>query len=156
MADADLPKQIRNSAIGLLARREHSLHELRQKLFLRYPNSGASIEDVLTQLRSEGYQSDLRYAEAYTRSRENKGYGSRRLRQELRLRGVDAHLIDEVLNDCVEASDLDQLFRVWQKKFKTPPQDAREKFRQIAFLRYRGFSTEEIQLLFTRLRSESS
>jgi regulatory protein len=148
----DLAAHIYRSAIGLLARREHSSNELQQKLLQRFPDAGDAVQTVLTRLIEEGYQSDSRYVEAYTRSRLNKGYGPQRLRQELYLRGVDNQLIEAALSQMnSDGKPLESLLHAWRKKFKALPQDAREKSRQINFLRYRGFSSSEIESLFRYL-----
>lgn len=152
---SELSSQIRNASLALLARREHSQHELRQKLLQRFPGSAVLIQEVLNGVASDGYQSDSRFVEAYIRSRSNKGYGRQRLSQELRLRGVDIDLVDAAFAeiDCNDRS-LDQLLRLWRKKFKVRPVDAKEKFRQTSFFRYRGFSSVEVEALFVRLQHE--
>lgn len=150
MSNADTATQIYHSALGLLARREHSCHELQQKLLQRFPLSCDLISQVLTRLIDEGYQSDSRYVEAYIRNRLNRGYGLQRVRQELRYRGVNSQLIDAAMMHG-EEDDIERLLQVWRKKFKHLPQDVKEKSRQIHFLRYRGFSSSEIESLFRYL-----
>jgi regulatory protein len=148
----DSATQIYHSALGLLARREHSCHELQQKLLQRFPNASDAIHSVLMRLIDEGYQSDARYVEAYVRSRLNKGYGFQRLRQELRLRGVDNQLIEAAVTPASDdGKHFESLLHLWNKKFKCLPENSREKSRQIHFLRYRGFSSTEIENLFIYL-----
>ncbi|MBC6905686.1 regulatory protein RecX [Saccharophagus sp. K07] len=153
--DQDPVKQIYNFALGLLSRREHSHHELQQKLLQRFSSHAESIEQVLAQLADQGYQSDERYADAYIRGRRSKGYGDKRIAQELRLRGIESGLIEKTLSEhSVDEHQDRSLFHVWNKKFKTPPQDLREKSRQISFLRYRGFSMSEIERLFEQIAQD--
>lgn len=155
MASAELSSKIYNAALALLARREHPQQELQQKLLKRFPDSETLVHEALARLDREGYQSDRRYIEAYIRFRLSKGYGAQRLRQELRLRGLAADLIDSALVELTnEERNLEQLILVWRKKFKIPPKDPKEKFRQISFLRYRGFSTADIDKLFRHLQYE--
>ena len=60
--------------VGLLARREHSEYELRQKLQLReFPND--DIEAAIIRLLNKGYLSDTRFAQSTCRHRANRGYG---------------------------------------------------------------------------------
>ena len=73
--------------MGLLARREHSARELSHKLKSRDYDE-VSIQAVIESLIDEGLQSDDRFAEQFTRSRVEKGYGPIRIRQELRERGI--------------------------------------------------------------------
>lgn len=155
MTSSELSSQIYNAALALLARREHSQQELRQKLLKRFSDSETLVQETLARLEGEGYQSDLRYIEAYIRSRLNKGYGAQRLRQELRLRGLAADLTDSALAELKDGEQhLEQLIQVWRKKFKILPKDSKEKFRQINFLRYRGFSAADIEALFRYLQQE--
>lgn len=135
-----------------MGRREHSRHELQQKLLQRFPHARESIDPVLMRLTDEGYQSDARYVEAYIRSRMNKGYGHQRLRQELRLKGIEHQLIDDTFARMSQDNKhVEILLNLWNKKFKYLPKDSREKFRQMNFLRYRGFSSKEIEDLFVYL-----
>lgn len=154
MPSSDIATRIYHSALGLLARREHSCHELQQKLLQRFPDTSESIHPVLMRLIDEGYQSDARYVEVYIRSRMNKGFGPQRLRQELRLRGIKQHVIDDAFRRMSQESEgkhIENLLLLWNKKFKSLPKDSREKFRQMNFLRYRGFSSKEIEDLFVHL-----
>ena len=91
------------TAIKLLARREHSRAELQQKLTVKFPQQQDEIARLLDQLSTEGWQSDMRFAEAYLRSRANQGYGWQRIRMELQQRGI----ADGVAKSAFEQSDVD-------------------------------------------------
>ena len=84
---------IRAKAIELLARREHSWLELRQKLVQR-GFSSSSIELVLDQLMEDRLLHEGRYAELYVCSRVDRGYGPLRIAGELRERGI--HVYEDV------------------------------------------------------------
>jgi len=144
-----LVQRINNSAVRLLARREHSYHELRQKLLLReFPRD--AIDAVLEQLMQQGYQSDERFAQVYTNSRIRRGYGALKIQAELQERGVDKELIMAVVPDDAEFWQ-EQLALVWRKKF--PPSSEKptwnEQARQMRFLQSRGFAGEQIRKLWT-------
>ena len=97
--DEDL-KEAWNISVRLLSRREYTRKEIRLKLGQRgYP--AELIDKVLEQLISNGYQSDARFAEHYTRFRASKGYGPKRIRLELQEKGVDAGLIDDGLQQSL-------------------------------------------------------
>jgi regulatory protein len=140
--DDDL-KEAWNIAVRLLSRREYTRKEIRQKLDQR-GFTGGLIDKLLEQLISNGYQSDERFAEHYTRFRASKGYGPKRIRLELQEKGVDGGLIDVGL----QQSGVDWLARVAEvrsKKFKGQAADSwEEKSRQTRFLDYRGFTQEQI------------
>lgn len=129
-------------AVRLLARREHTRVELARKLAPH--GTHEEIETVLNELARSGLQSDDRFAENYVRSQAAR-LGAARLRQALRTKGVAGELIDvrvaELPDEAERARD------VWQRKFATPPADAREWAKQARFLQGRGFSVEVIRRL---------
>ena len=140
----DVIKEIKNTAIKLLAQREHSRYELQSKLSFRgYEND--DIEQVLHQLRQAGLQSDTRFVEAYIRMKTQRGFGPVRIRQELHDRGIDDDLIDQYLLPNVEQW-AQLVAEVRKKRFgKTLPKDFAERAKQMRFLQYRGFTAEQIK-----------
>lgn len=133
--------------MALLARREHSEQELRRKLSAREFDQDL-IEPLLQELKQEGLQSDHRFTEAFVHQRIEKGYGPLRISRELQERGIADGLADEILVACAvdwQASAR----RVREKKFgSTIPAQFSEKARQLRFLQYRGFSTDQLRHLF--------
>lgn len=129
-------------AAGLLARREHSVNELRTKLRARAFDE-TMIADTLERLRREGLVCDERFVDAYVRSRANRGFGPVRVRQELLGHGVDETLIEHYLA-LVDWTALAN--GVWRKRFKgTVPDGGSAWLKQARFLQYRGFGMEHIK-----------
>lgn len=137
-------QQLHNQAIALLAGREHSRQELRNKL-LRYSDDSALLEQVLEQLQADNLQSDARYADSFVRSRISRGQGPLRIRQELRQRGVEHSLIEQVLQDNeVDWAALALAQR--RKRFgREPVSEPKAYARQSRFLAYRGFSHDQVR-----------
>ena len=140
---------VRLAAMNLLARREHSRRELRDKLGRRFGQAGAIdiIEEQVQRLADENLQSDARFAKSYVRQRSERGYGPLRLDAELRERGIDDADVDEAL--AVAEVDWRALAaRVLEKKFggRSAP-DLREKSRRLRFLQYRGFAADHYRHL---------
>lgn len=140
------PADIRLAAMNLLARREHSVRELRTKLKRRFADE-SMIDAQVARLTEENLQSDLRFAESYARQRIGRGYGPVRVREELRERGASEADVDTAL---------DELDTDWQtlaaevlfKKFGAfAPVDIKEKARRVRFMQYRGFSADHYQKL---------
>ena len=132
---------IRLAAMNLLARREHSVRELRNKLKRRFCDE-AVIDEQISRLTLERLQSDARFAESYARQRADKGYGPVRLREELRERGVSEAEV-EVALEQLEVDLRVLATRVMQKKFGLDaPVDIKEKARRARFMQYRGFAVE--------------
>ena len=144
------PQALERTAIGLLARRDHSRAELLRKLTARGFDA-AEVEPLLDRLAAQRLQSDTRFAESYARMRSGRGYGSQRIRAELRERGVEVELVERGLAALAGADTL-RIDDVWQRKFAGRlPQDYRERARQMRFLQQRGFALADIHALFGRL-----
>jgi len=138
------------SAMNMLARREHSVFELTRKLQQKdFPSE--LITEVIARLVADNLLSDERFAEAYLRMRSAKGYGLQRIRLEMKERGVASELI----GDAIEQSDIDWYALasdVRDRKFgEQPPEEFALRARQMKFLQYRGFSHAQINAAVTGL-----
>lgn len=135
-----------NKALDLVSRREHSRHELMQKLDKRYPNTTPIIEDVLDKLETNKILDDERFAEMYLNSRARKGFGPKKIEMELNSRKVNSLFI----SNAIEAYEtwLENAQKVLKKKFKDQkPVDYQSKMKQKQFLFSRGFSAPIIDKL---------
>ena len=127
----------------LLSRREHSAFEIRDKLHKRDFDE-SEIAQAIVELQQGGWLSDERFAEAYIRMRQLKGFGPVRIAMELNERGVDEIIVDEYLHtdDDIWQQTLE---RQYQKKYKNKPvADYNDKAKRIRFLQYRGFVLDKI------------
>jgi len=130
--------------VRLLARREHSAHEIEQKLIQREFVS-QEINQAITELQHADLLSDRRFTEAYIRMRKVKGYGPVRIQMELKQRGVAEHLIEQYLH--TDGADwLLVLQQQYVKKYRnTDSSDYADRAKRIRFLQYRGFTLEMIR-----------
>tara|TARA_B110000438_G_scaffold193524_1_gene185096 strand:+ start:1820 stop:2260 length:441 start_codon:yes stop_codon:yes gene_type:complete len=131
---------IYNKALDLVSRREHSRHELMQKLDKRYPETDPIIEEVLDKLEFNQILDDKRFAEMYLNSRARKGFGPKKIEMELHSKKVDSFFI----SNAVEAYEswLENAQKELKKKFKNnKPTDYQSKMKQKQFLFTRGFSS---------------
>lgn len=80
-------KLIKTAALRLLARREYSRLELFRKLSQKF-SSGDEIQQVLDQLKEQGYQSDDRFTESFIRAKVRAGNGPFKIKIELREKGI--------------------------------------------------------------------
>ncbi len=135
---------LRQKAIALLARREHTRAELSRKLAPH--GTQDEIDAVITQLQSTGLQSDARFAEAFLRAKVGR-LGPARLRQTLRQKGVAVETVDAQIEAADLPDELQQVHAVWARKFGTAPTDTKEWARQARFLQSRGFSSCVIRRL---------
>ena len=135
---------IYNKALDLVSRREHSRHELKQKLNKRFPETMPIIEEALDKLAINNILDDERFAEMYLNSRARKGFGPKKIEMELYSKKVDSIFI----YNAIEAYEswTENAENELKKKFKgVEPTDYKSKMKQKQFLFNRGFSTQIIE-----------
>ncbi len=133
-----------NKALDLVSRREHSRHELMQKLDKRFPETMPIIEEALDKLALNNILDDERFAEMYLNSRARKGFGPKKIEMELYSKKVDSMFI----GNAIEAYEnwTENAENELKKKFKgSQPIDYKSKMKQKQFLFNRGFSTQIIE-----------
>jgi regulatory protein len=138
------PPSAYNKALGLLARREHSRRELRQKLDR---NGYASDEaaEALDRLGEQHYQDDDRFAEVLIRSRVAQGYGPLRLRVELKSHGLPDARIRSLLEEAgVDWAD-SAAAQLRRRYGSAGTSDPAERVRRAQFLLRRGFPTATVR-----------
>lgn len=144
-----MQKTPHQTALALLARREHSSKELHRKLKQKnFPE--ADIQSTLIELEQKGLLSNQRFIENFIHHRRKKGLGPLRIQAELNERGIPDSLIEPELNITDNAWNL-EAHRAWQKRFKNKlPEDFKARAQQMRFLQYRGFTQEQIESIFKR------
>ena len=133
-----------NKALDLVSRREHSRHELKQKLNKRFPETITIIEEALDKLLLNNILDDERFAEMYLNARARKGFGPKKIEMELYSKKVDPIFI----SNAIEAYEswIENAENELKKKFKgIEPIDYKSKMKQKQFLFNRGFSTQIIE-----------
>lgn len=146
---APVARDLRERALRLLARREHSRAQLEQKLGRDLPADGepgdSGLSALLDELEQRGLLSDERFAKARTASRGQR-LGKARLTHELRTQGVDDEIIASALAELDESGDeLSRARAVWQKKFGALPESREAWAKQARFLHSRGFGADIIR-----------
>ncbi len=150
-------RAVRISAMNILAGREHSIIELRQKLKKKFSKNDdivhldELIEIVLQQLLDDNLLNEARFTECFIRSRINKGSGPVRIRHELMERGISSELTNDYLDDSYDFWQ-QHIEAVRNKRFGIKlPEDYKEQTKQSRFLYQRGFSSEFIRRLFNEV-----
>jgi regulatory protein len=132
-----------NKAMGLLARREHSRKELRQKLD-RGGYARDETAEALERLGEQHYQDDDRFAEALIRNRSAQGYGPMRLRAELKSHGLS----DARIRGLLDSADIDwaeSAAAQLRRRYGTGTTDPAERARRAQFLLRRGFPAATVR-----------
>lgn len=140
---------LKNKAIYLLARREHSRHELNRKL-IQKGFFAKDIPDVLDELENEGLLNEQRFIGCFIRSRRARGFGPLKICAELREHGINRDLWQ---------SNEEWREELWQnsatilcaKRFgfvaeRTPE----EIMRQSRYLQQRGFTSSQIKIALSQ------
>jgi len=144
---ADSESRVRSVALALQSYREHGAKELEAKL-TRKGYDSLTTAQVVDELKESGLVSDRRFAEAFVRSHAARGHGPIRIRYELRELGVATDLIASGL----DSQDVDWgvlAGEVRRRKFGTKvPPTYPLRAKQMRFLQYRGFSTDQIRAAF--------
>lgn len=140
----DTTKIIRHTITRLLAKREHSQHELLAKLKQRDLPEAESLR-LIEAFKDANIQSDERYAEAVVRGAHNKGKGPMFVRRTLEQQDIFFSSIEQYIHE--ERFDWFELaLQVRQKRFgQQIPVDFNEIQKQKRFLMYRGFEEEQIK-----------
>jgi regulatory protein len=137
------PQSAYQRALRRLARRDHSVAELRQALVAR-GHAPEEIEAAIERLRRERYLDDAGYAERFARSRlAHQGHGRALIRQGLRRRGVGRSETEAglagALREVDEKAVLDSLARrYWRQHTRVEPKQRLPRL--WAFLVRRGFA----------------
>lgn len=140
---------LRARALQYLARREYSCAELRAKL-QSYVSKNEDVEgdpyaklnELLVDLAERGWLSDARAATQWVHAKRSR-FGTQRITHELRQKGIGEELINAAL-PALKDSELETARQVWQRKFASLPQDAKQRAKQMRFLQSRGFSLDVI------------
>lgn len=131
-----------NCAVSLLSRRDHSKKELLRKLREKGYGNGAQV--ALEKLEQGGYIDDERFCRLYASELVRlKGYGKRRIEQELCLKGVDRDIIYTVLNEFLFDGNL--LSDIIKKKYLSKMSDEKGRQKAVNALLRLGYSYGEIR-----------
>ena len=151
LVGADLFGKCYNAALRLLSYRPRSDAEIRTRLSRRFGKE--IIDRVLLQLKARQMVDDAAFAQFWRENRESFSPRSKRLlKLELRQKGIDPEVVDEVLEGF---DDDESAYRAAKRKGRTLERDYETFRRKLgAFLGRRGFSYGVIKRTIERLWQE--
>ena len=134
-------------AFRLLKYRLRSEYELIQRL-KRKGFSDQDINQTISYLKERAWVNDYEFARIWVESRIKKPLGVYRLRQELRLKGIDKDLIEQTLKDASKRySEEDMIKQIisqrWKRLKNIPTRKAKQRL--FLYLLQRGFSSDTIR-----------
>ena len=133
---------LKERALRLLARREHSRAELGRKL-AAHAEGPAEVGRVLDEMERRGWLSEQRVVEQMVHARRAR-FGARRIERDLLAKGISGEAIASVRPE-LKGSELEAARAVWRRKFGArPPRTPAERARQVRFLQGRGFDLDVI------------
>ncbi len=149
----DSESALYDSAIKILMRRAHSVHEMKKALIRRTADENL-IKKVIERLKQNGLIDDARYAKQFARQRtEGRKQGKFRVARDLRARGVpDRHIeaaLEEAAKNTDEAAVVRQRIERKLRSYRGPDTSKRIDDKKLASL-YRsllrsGFSADVIR-----------
>ena len=144
---------LKERALSLLTRKPQSRRELERKL-REWEASDREAEDICDRLEELGYLNDGAYAAQVVRWFSARGYGERKLRDELYRRGVPRDLWEEALEEAADPEEeIDRLIR--KKMQGADPRDRKALKRASDALARRGYRWEEIKEGLRRYGAET-
>ena len=154
-AGEKLLKRAKNTAYRQLTIRPRSRKELADKLRDREFDEH-TISVVLEHVTRLGYLDDVKFAAQWAAGRiRHRGFGRRRLEQELRIKGISREIITETLNTLFEeAPEAETARKEAEKKLRTLTRFEPEvrRRRLAGFLERKGFSSEIIRSILHAVR----
>ena len=133
--------QLKEKTIALLARKPMSRRELERKLE-EWDADEEEAAGICARMEELGFLNDREYAARVVRHYSAKGYGARKLRDELYRRGVPRELWDEALDQAADSADtVDALI---EKKLAGREPDRKELKKISDMLARRGYSWSDI------------
>lgn len=137
-----MPGSAKDMALRLLERRDYGRDELAARLVEKGapPEEAAAAADRMVEL---GFIDDANYAAMVARHYSARGFGERRVRDELRRRRVPREYWDGALESVPE--DADAAYRCFCSKMRGRGPLPDELRRASAALQRRGFSWEQVR-----------
>jgi regulatory protein len=139
-----------------MTRRDHSKHEISQKLKAR-GYATEIIVDVISQCERLDYINDQRTAQVYIRQLFRKGYGLKRIGFELNLKGLHGKQFQDMVSQSISLSEerrgADKIYQKHIRRFEREKDVSKRKDKIYRFLYDRGFSKTVISELIGKIQN---
>lgn len=141
-----------NKCYDLLSRRDHSKKELERKLLktVSYENARYATELMI----EKGFIDDNKYAEKLFEYLSEKKYSKSHIVAEMRKRGIDKDIIDDVVT-CREIDSVAVICDLLNSKYSLKLKAENGKEKVISALLRKGFLYSDIKSAFYRMETDS-
>jgi regulatory protein len=147
-------------AAKLLAAKQRSVEELRERLLQGRGATKANVEEVLARLREYGYLDDAKFAQNYAALRlRERPIGRRRLQRDLWLKKIDKQTAESALDEVFESTTEDELIdRAIAKRIRLrgKPKTREDAKKLFDHLLRQGFEFELVSEKVPRVRKEDA
>ena len=139
-------RRAQEKALYLLEYRNYSKRELTEKI-ARTAASREAAQAAAGRMEELGLIDDRRFGEDYARELfSRKGYGARRAAQELRRKGLDQELVQELVEKYGSPEQSgENIRRVLEKKYPGWREDEKVRRRAFAALQRLGYAYQEVR-----------
>jgi len=143
-------------AVGALGRRMRSVAELKRLLRQRVDADTeigqTLVELVIRKLKDQGYLNDAKYAATYSAfRRDNEKFGRRRVRTDLKMKGVHGEVLEKALDSVFSEVDEEKQAREYlQRKRVKKPKDQKQAARVVRQLMRAGFGAKTIFIILRK------
>ncbi|MBX2971816.1 MAG: regulatory protein RecX [Flavobacteriales bacterium] len=127
------------------ARQERCQQEVRDKLYA-WEIPAKEIEPIISQLISEGFLNEARFAEHYAVSKSRqKGWGPRRIEAALKQKQVSGPCIREALKAIDQQEQQERLKKLVTKRWEKEPAHPLKRQKVMAYFLRRGFDADAVR-----------
>ena len=137
-------QKAKDAAYNYLSYRAQSVKEVRDKLAQK-EFAEETIEQVVDDLQRQKLLNDSEFARRFVEARLGRANGSRKLAQELRRKGIETEVVDEVLGEFAATLDSEEraigLFGKQAWRYRGLERD-KAKRRMLGFLARRGYDAQ--------------
>ena len=143
--------KLRSKALDMLSRKSMTAHMLYEKLSEDYSDE-VVVRQVIADLEDMGYIDDMNFASLFMEYAFSKMWGEKKVRYELKQKGVDANIIeDAICTFKLPAEDeIEELIR--QKYSGEDLTDFKTKQRIIRFFASRGFDYSMVESVLRNMK----
>lgn len=149
LLEASDKRRAQEKALYLLEHRSHSKKELADKI-ARTAASREAAQAAADRMEELGLVNDEAYAKELARMLfTRKKFGAQRVRQELRQKGIDPNLIEDLMEEYRdEDTALENAYELLERKYRGWAEDEKIRRRAFAGLQRLGYSYDIIRRAF--------
>ncbi len=156
--DADALMRAKKLVLDTLSRQTRTTQQIRQKLKEKGFQESI-ITQVIQRFEELHYLDDQQYARSFIEHRlNNKGYGPRRIREELRRKGIQGPWVQQLLDEFQDSdAPLQAALTQAQKKWRQLQRetDQRKRLKKLNdFLLRRGFDFETVRSVLRKIQED--